>query len=128
MDSIVNMFMEGGYWMYAITALALISHPLSAFGVFYGAKAIGDQRSVVIVMAVALLSLDALSVGLGVTGMMVGQTALEAALATAGSADAEALRAEGERIAQIPLWYGLLASIVPSLSGVFLLIKANSLK
>lgn len=107
---------EGGWYAYLVVGLGLLTNVFGVAGGF--AAASFPRRGLRLVIGVALIAVACLTVALGATGYLSGLSQVDAALLAASPEFQDQLRAEGQRIAQIPLVLAIGASILPLLVGM----------
>ena len=117
MNTLARDFVEGGFAMYPIALLGC----LGTFGGVTGfvlALVIGKART--LWFAAGLMGLGVLAPLLGTVGYVLGQQALENALAQVSPEDAELIQMAGTAEALTCLQYGVGAGLLPFCLGVAL--------
>lgn len=124
MQSIVEAFRMGGVWMYAIFAMALMTHlgGLVAGGLSLIAKP--RHRVALVLLSLVVGSAALTTLAIGAAGYFVGFSEMEAALEKVTPENVEMLRARGTQIARYPLYFGMAASVFPSAVSVFVLFRS----
>ncbi|MEZ4458198.1 MAG: hypothetical protein R3E66_00440 [bacterium] len=109
---------EGGTWTWLLLSWALISHTFAAAGglacMFVGHRWV---RQVRLGVGAILLFFCIVAVGLGLAGYYLGMQEMQEALQVVIPKYEEQLRAEGTRLARIPLYIGAATAILPGLVG-----------
>ncbi len=116
----MTWFIEGGPWMYAILATDLIVGAGVALVLLIAvaSRVAPVARWPARVLAALVLACALLPLLGGVIGWQSGLSLMEAAIAHASDEMKEAMRAQGEAIAMLPLYFGLGSSLVLGLGGL----------
>lgn len=109
---------EGGTWAWLLLSWALISHTFAVAGGL-ACITVGQQwvRRIRLGIGSILLFFCAVAAGLGLAGYYLGMQEMQEALQVVVPKYEEQLRAEGTRLARIPLYLGAATAILPGLVG-----------
>ncbi len=111
---------QGGSWAWMVLALAIIVNILAMATPVAAGVLMVKQRApkMVVAMAVAMVGFVVLLLLLGGLGYMSGMSNVEAALAHASPESVSLLRAEGERLAVIPMHVAVPGAALPFLASL----------
>ncbi|MEW5742508.1 MAG: hypothetical protein AB1938_26560 [Myxococcota bacterium] len=114
----VQMFQEGGWWMYPITLLGCALVPLSIVLVILGAAS--KQRNA-LMMSLILLVAGLTPAMLGAVAQMLSMRSAEEAIVHVNPADAATIRAAAMSESLTTVLFGLSSSVIPVFCGFVLL-------
>jgi hypothetical protein len=117
-ETLVELFREGGIWMYPIS---LLDCGLVALSIVLLTIGISSKRRHALVFAAALIASGLVPPMLGELAHVLGMQEAEAAIARAHPADAAILRYGFQAESMSPLLFGLSGSVIPVFCGFALL-------
>ncbi len=125
MTFLFDYIREGGFAMYVMLLIALVTHPLAIGAVV---TTFGSRRGLTLALGVTTLVLAGLLVGSGVLGYVLGMRNVDEAVRFADPEFAAALRAQGAEEADNNLYFAVILGAFPLLAGSIALLRGLRMK